>query len=176
MIGETTQGLAAADSPLRSSFSNFLSLRVRSSFSHVAGFGSARGAAILMSRWFDTPLGVRDVDVQERISLCAGRGRGVLGDRHLQQVAADKHGLGRLPSGDHVRVVDAEVLPFDEKRRLLAALRRLAMPAQERRTEAAWPCEQKIRESLWSPLKGTRTARRWVGMRSRSCLMRSIAI
>jgi hypothetical protein len=76
-------------------------------------------------------VGRGDVDVEQGRSVGARDRGGVFRDRDLQEVAADEHGLGRLPSRDHMRVVDAEVPPLHEERRFVSALGRITLPAQQ---------------------------------------------
>ena len=77
-------------------------------------------------------VGRGDVDIEQRDCRSRWGSASHLGDRDLQHVAADEHGLGGLAAGDHVGVVDAEVLAFEQDGRFVALLGRPAVPGQQR--------------------------------------------
>ena len=81
------------------------------------------------------PLGVATLMSRRGFPSALGVGAGVFRDRDLEHVAADEHGHRVSASRDHVGVVNAEVAPLEEDRRLFSSDGRLAVPAQERRTE-----------------------------------------
>ena len=80
-------------------------------------------------------VGRGDIDVQERVPLALGVGEASLAIVTSSRLRLTSTDLAELSARDHVRVVHAEVLAFDEERRLLSSFRRLAVPAQERGTE-----------------------------------------